>query len=144
MSDKPPPHERLTRYLLVKAAAELVFVAALAAAFYLTALRAPFTAEVSADAGARAVSGRVLDASHPDTRPELHLYIDGRHVETLPPERAPRGHEAARDEGHPFTFRLPPLDPGEHEARVYAAREGARGGRRTLRLLGGPLRLPSE
>lgn len=135
-----PAHLRVARYLLVKSAAELLFVAALAAAFYLTTLRADLSGSIDA-ADARAVSGRVRHNSDPHTRPELQLFIDGRHAATLPPETTGAGSGGGR-EGHPFSFPLPALPSGAHEASVYAA--GGEGPRRTLRLVAGPRRFVLE
>jgi hypothetical protein len=135
MSDRPPSHRRLTRYLLVKSAAELLFVCALFGAFYLTTLHTPFRARIDT-ADAQRISGRVLDPSDPAARPELQLFIDGRHAETLPPASVAPPHA----DGHAFSFALRPLEPGPHEARVYAARESGPAQRRTLRLLDDPVR----
>lgn len=135
------PHRRVARYLVAKSAAELLFVAALALVFYLTAVRAPVSGTAERGDGGRSIVGRVLDASDPARRPELQLFIDGRHAATLPPAPAPGG---ATGGGHAYAFTLPPLAPGGHEARVYAVREAGQPERRVLRLVGEPVPVTSE
>ena len=90
------------------------------------------------------VAGWAVDASDPSARVEVQLYVDGRFVAhaaaTLPrPDVVAAGRAA--DESCGYSFALPALAPGEHEARVYALNAaGARRGPRALKQLGNPLR----
>ncbi len=84
------------------------------------------------------VAGWAVDASHPGARVEVQLYVDGRFVAhgvaSLPrPDVVAAGRAA--DESCGYSFALPPLPAGEHEARVYALHSAPH----TLRQLGNSL-----
>jgi hypothetical protein len=101
--------------------------------------------EVTADGR---VAGWVVDgrgaAAASSPRPvEVQLYVDGRFVSAraadLPrPDVLAAGR--ARDEHCGYSFTLPALATGAHEARVYAAHAVAGGAYRTLQQTGTPLR----
>ena len=90
------------------------------------------------------VAGWAVDASDPSARVEVQVYVDGRFVAhgtaSLPrPDVVAAGR--AVDENCGYSFPLPTLPAGEHEARVYALRAaGSREGPHTLKQLGNPLR----
>jgi hypothetical protein len=89
------------------------------------------------------VAGWAVDASRPAARVEVQLYVDGRfvaHAEaTLPrPDVVAAGR--AEDPGCGYSFALPRLAPGEHEARVYALHAPGPRSLRTLKQLGDSLR----
>lgn len=93
------------------------------------------------------IRGWVINRALPESHVEVQLYIDGRFAESRPadfpyPSLVSQG--LTTDERHGFLFFIPPLEPGEHEARAYAVHESDRGERRTLQLLGGPLRFTTE
>jgi hypothetical protein len=117
-------------------------VVALAVGFYLLAFP-PFLRGVLDEAGRERVTGWVVDQTRPGERVEVQLYVDGRFVASAVAD-APRpdvkaaGH--AEDELHGFVFKTPQLAAGEHEARVYSVHESGGGSRRTLQLVGKPLR----
>jgi hypothetical protein len=90
------------------------------------------------------VAGWAVDASRPAERVEVQLYVDGRFVAhgvaSLPrPDVLAAGRAA--DENCGYSFPLPALPAGEHEARVYALHwVRFRVGPLTLGQLGNPLR----
>ena len=94
-------------------------------------------------AGGR-VAGWVVDARAAASRPvEVRLYIDGAFAAAasadLPrPDVLAAGR--ARDERCGYSFALPALAAGEHEARVYAAHAVGGGAFRMLQQTGAPLR----
>lgn len=97
--------------------------------------------EMSADGR---VAGWVVDGREEAPRPvEVQLYIDGAFaaaaVADLPrPDVSAAGE--ARDERCGYSFALPSLAAGEHEARVYAAHTVGGGAYRTLQQTGAALR----
>jgi hypothetical protein len=90
------------------------------------------------------VAGWAVDPARPSEAVEVELYVDGRFVAharaDLPrADVVAAGRAAAENCGYSFT--LPPLAPGPHEARVYALHAPGGGAElRTLRQLGNPLR----
>jgi len=90
------------------------------------------------------VAGWVVDARAAPSRPvEVRLYIDGAFAAAasadLPrPDVLAAGR--ARDERCGYSFALPALAAGEHEARVYAAHTVGGGAYRTLQQTGAALR----
>lgn len=149
MSTGERPHRalaRLARYLVAKSIIEASLVGALAFAFYLTAFNPFFRGSVD-EANAQRVSGWVVNEREPGLRVEVQLYIDGRFAasrvaDLSRPDVVAAGR--ALDEWHGFSFDTPPLDRGEHEARVYVSHESGSGARRVLRLIGKPLRFSVE
>ena len=89
------------------------------------------------------VAGWAVDASRPGRRVEVQLYVDGRFVAhgeaALPrPDVLAAGRSA--DENCGYSFALPALAAGAHEARGYALHAPGNGrGLRTLKQLGNPL-----
>jgi len=132
---------RLTYLLIAKSIAEAAFVAVLALVFYFTTFPPYYRGwyEVTDDAR---LAGWAVNEAAPWDRVEVYLFIDGnfvaRTVANLSrPDVSASGY--AKDEWHGYVFDLPPLEKGEHEARVYAIHESAEGARRTLQLLGKPI-----
>lgn len=128
--------------MIAKAIVEALLVGALAVGFYLTAFN-PFFRGTVDEANAQHVYGWVVDERAPGARVEVQLYIDGRFAasrvaDLYRPDVKSAGR--ALDEWHGFGFDTPPLDRGEHEARVYVAHESGGGLRRTLQLIGKPVR----
>ena len=85
------------------------------------------------------VAGWAVDASRPGERVEVQLYVDGRFaahgVAELPrPDVLAAGRTSDASCG--YSFPLPPLAEGAHEARVYALHAADSGGLPTLRQLG--------
>lgn len=132
----------LLHFLLAKSLAELLFVGVLAVGFYLTAFT-PFFRGTLDVANSRHVAGWVVNQAEPQARVEVQLYVDGRfagnRLADLPrPDVVAAGRAA--DERHGFSFDTPALPPGEYEVRVYAVHVSGSGARRTLQLVGKPLR----
>jgi len=131
--------------LIGKSILEALFVAALAVVFYVTAFNTNFRGW--SEMGEDRVAGWVVDESAPYSRVEVQLYVDDRFVtngtaNVSRPDVAAAGR--ARDEWHGFQFELPPLlAAGEHVARVYAVHESGGGVRRTLQVIGKPVRFVS-
>jgi hypothetical protein len=141
-----PSPARLTRYLIAKSIIEALLIAALAVGFYLTAFNPFFRGSVDG-ADSRHVSGWALNEHAPELRVEVQLYIDGRFAASRRADLSRADVKAAGrapDEWHGFSFDTPPLDRGEHEARVYVVHESGAGKRRTLQLIGKPIRFMSD
>lgn len=143
---RPNARARLVNLLLAKAAFDLLFVCALAAAFYYAAFRPTLRGSLD-HADAESVRGWVVDKSEPSRRVEVQLYLDGQLAgaglaDRPRPDVSARG--LAEDDRHGFVFELGTLPPGEHEARVYALHTSAAGRRRTLQQIGGAIRFESR
>lgn len=137
----PGARNRLTYLLIAKSIAEAAFVAVLALVFYFTAFPPFYRGWGEATADAR-IAGWAVNEAAPWDRVDVYLFVDGnfvaRGVANLSrPDVSASGY--AKDEWHGYVFELPPLEKGEHEARVYAIHESAEGTRRTLQLLGKPI-----
>jgi hypothetical protein len=134
-------HFRLFRLLIAKSIAETFFVGTLAVVFFYTAFPPHFHGwgEATPDA----IAGWVVNRSAPWRRVELQLFVDGNFV-TSGIANLPRPDVVAagwsKDEWHGYAFAPPPLTVGIHEARVYAIHESGGGIRRTLQLVGNPIR----
>jgi hypothetical protein len=89
------------------------------------------------------VAGWAVDASRPGERVKVHLYVDGRfvaHGEAALPRPDVVAAGRAADENCGYSFALPALAAGAHEARVYALHAPGGGReRRTLKQLGNAL-----
>jgi hypothetical protein len=133
---------RLGHLLIAKSMAEALLITAVSVGFYLVTTN-PYLRGVLDYADDRTVAGWAVDEGQPAARVEVQLYIDGIFVaDQAAAEYRPDLREAKRaeDDWHGFVFKLPPIPPGDHEARVYAAHAGGAGARRTLQLIGKPLR----
>ncbi len=136
----------LAHLLIGKSILETLFVAALAAGFYYSAFNPYFRGTVDA-VDARQVLGWAVDEARPQSRVEVQLYVDGHFVASrIANHSRPDVRAAGRaaDEWHGFVFDVPTLPNGEYEARVYAAHESDAGARRTLQLIGQPMRFRVE
>lgn len=132
----------LSYLLIAKSIAEATLVAVLALTFYFTAFPPHYRGwgEVTAR---QQIAGWAVNEAAPWDRVEVYLFIDGRFVASRTanlsrPDVSGAGY--ARDEWHGYTFDLPPLEKGEHEAHVYAIHKSSGGARQTLQLLGKPIR----
>lgn len=137
---------RLTHLLFFKSILELLFVSALAAGFHFVAFNPSLRGSLDR-ADAREVAGWALDEAQPAARVEVQLYLDGSFAASRRADRPrPDVQEAGRaeDARHGFVFETPALAAGEHEARVYAVHASGDGARRTLTLIGSPLRFRVE
>jgi hypothetical protein len=137
---KQPGH-RLVNVLLFKSLAESVLVGTVAVLFFLDAFPPFFRGW--GEATPRSIAGWVVNHGAPWERVEVQLFIDNAFVATAlahqsRPDVAAAGW--ARDEWHGFEFEVPTLRPGEHQARVYALHVSGEGVRRSLQLIGDPIR----
>jgi hypothetical protein len=132
---------RLTKYLIFKSVVEVLIVGVLSIGFYLTAFAPGFRGTLDL-ADKKHVAGWAVNLSDPHGHVEVQLYIDGRFIGDISADSARPDVLAAgkaADELHGFVFDTPALDPGEHEARVYAVHASGREQRRTLQLIGKPI-----
>ena len=131
---------KLGHFLIAKSMAEALLITAVSVGFYFVTTN-PYLRGVLDYADNQTVAGWAVDEGQPAARVEVQLYIDGIFVgDQAAAEFRPDLREAKRaeDDWHGFVFKLPPIPPGEHEARVYATRASG-GARRTLQLIGKPL-----
>lgn len=138
----PHARTRLVQLLIGKSIIEALFVGALACwAAYQTF--PPFFRGSLDAAGDGTVVGWAVDASRPAAHVELQLYVDGHFAGRDQADKSRPDVLAARraqDAFHGFKFKLPPLPPGPHEARVYAVHTSGAGQRITLQQLDKALR----
>lgn len=89
------------------------------------------------------IAGWAVKRGAPAERVEVQLYVDGHFVAAATADRPRPDVRAARyskDERCGYEFTLPPLEAGEHEARIYALHRVGAGAYRTLQLTGRPVR----
>lgn len=139
---KSRSRSKLIQILLAKSVAEAVLVAAIAVTFYFAVTNRHLRGVLDS-ANNQMISGWVVNESEPWARVEVQLYIDNMFVsDTASDEYRPDVRQAKRalDDWHGFVFPTPPLAAGAHEARVYAVHVTGNGTRRSLQLIGKPLR----
>lgn len=133
---------RLIHLLIAKSIIEALFAGSIAVGAYLTTTDPDLKGWLD-QADSQTISGWAVDESQPQRRVDVQLFIDGRFIENrTAADFRPDVHQAQRadDDWHGFAFRTPPLAPGDHEARVYIIHRGASEARRTLQIIGKPLR----
>ena len=132
----------LIHLLLGKSVAEALLVTFVAASFYLATTNPNLRGWLD-QADAQTISGWAVDDGNPSRRVEVQLFIDDKFIEQREAtEFRPDVHLAKRaeDDWHGFVFKTPALARGEHAARVYVLHRGASDARRTLQIIGKPLR----
>jgi hypothetical protein len=134
--------QRLLQLLIGKSVAEALLVTAVAAGFYSTITNPNLRGWLD-QADATSISGWAVDDQNPGRRVEVQLFVDDRFIaqqsaNAFRPDV--RQSQRAADDWHGFVFTTPPLEPGEHEARVYLVHSGSSPARRTLQMIGTPLR----
>ena len=132
----------IVHLLIGKSIAEALLVTGVAAGFYLSTTNPNLRGWLD-QADASTISGWAVDEGNPGSRVEVQLFIDDKFIEQrAAAEFRPDVHRAARatDDWHGFIFKTPALPAGEHEARVYLIHRGASPARRTLQIIGKPLR----
>lgn len=143
-SDMTTPSARLVNLLLGKSIIETLVVGALAVFTFISVLPPYFHGwgELT-DTG---ISGWAVNNSSPAERVEVQLFVDGKFVaQGIADKHRPDVLAAgwAQDAWHGYTFTAPAV-PGEknqvHEARVYALHDSGGGSRKSLQLLGDPIR----
>lgn len=133
---------KLDHLLIAKSMAEALLITAISVGFYFVTTN-PYLRGVLDYADNQTVAGWAVDEGQPAARVEVQLYIDGIFVADqsageFRPDLRPA--KRAEDDYHGFVFKLPPIPAGDHEARVYATQTGGSAVRRTLQLIGKPLR----
>lgn len=135
------PANRLVNILIGKSIAETVLVGAIAVFFFAQAFPPFFHGW--GEATAHSIAGWVVDDAAPGERVEVQLFIDDVFIANGLANRARPDVMAdkwAKDEWHGYEFPLPTIAAGDHEARVYAVHTSSGGLRRTLQLVGDPIR----
>lgn len=133
---------RLTQLLIAKSVIEALFVGVVAVVFYYTAF-SPHFRGWSDVADARRIAGWAVNEAAPHEPVEVQVYIDGRFAgDVLANLARPDVLAAGRSTTDSCGFQLdmPPLAAGEHEARAFAVHASDNGARRTLQLIGVPIR----
>ena len=136
------PTASLVNVLIAKSILETVLVGTIAVVVWMKVFPPTFHGWGEAVVEARSISGWVVDDRDQWRRVEVQLFIDGRFVGTQVaglsrPDVVSAGW--AKDEWHGYSFVVPDLSPGPHEARVYALHASGEGARYTLQLLGDPI-----
>ena len=134
------PPARLIQLLIGKAVLETIFIAALALGFRVSAFPPTFHGWGEIIGPQQVVAGWAVDSANPWSLLNVQLVIDGEFIATqVASESRPDVARAgwSRDEWHGYTFKLPALQHGAHEAKIYAVHES--GDRFTLQLLGDPI-----
>ena len=137
---------RLIHLLISKSMAEALLIAAVAVGFYFATTN-PNLRGVLDNADRTWVTGWAVDEGSPGSRVEVQLFVDDAFVAAgTANQYRPDVHEAKRadDDWHGFALRVPTLNPGDHEARVYAVHPNGGGARRTLQLIGKPFNFRTE
>ena len=132
----------LANLLIGKSIAEALLVTTVAAGFYLSTTNPSLNGWLD-HADALTISGWAVDEDNPGRRVEVQLFINDQFIEQRSAnEFRPDVRAAARaaDDWHGFVFKTPALSPGEYQASVYLIHRGASPGRRTLQIIGKPLR----
>ena len=134
-----------TQLLLGKSIVEALVVTAVAASLFLATTNPKLRGWLD-QADQQTISGWAVDEANPGRRVEVQLFIDDKFIEErTASESRPDVHQANRaaDDWHGFVFKTPPLAAGEHEVKVYVLHSGASATRRTLQMIGNPLRFRS-
>ena len=133
---------QLVNLLIAKSVLETILVGTIAVVVYLKAFPPTFHGWGEAVAASQSISGWVVSDADPWRRVEVQLFVDGKLVGTQVaylsrPDVVAAGW--AKDEWHGYSFQVAGLNPGTHEARVYALHSSGNGARYTLQLLGDPI-----
>jgi hypothetical protein len=132
---------KLINFLIGKSILETVLVGTIAVGFYINAFPPHFHGW--GEATPSAIAGWAVNDVAPWERVSVQLFVDGNFVATQQASLSRPDVSAAgwaKDEWHGYSFTLPKLSMGQHEARVYALHESGRGIRQTLQQLGDAIR----
>lgn len=135
------PRSQLINLLIGKSILETILAGTIAVVIFLNLFPPTFYGWGEAVDQTRSIAGWAVNSAEPWQRVEVQLFIDGKlygaQVAQLSrPDVAAAGW--AKDEWHGYNFSVGDLEPGDHEARVYALHR--RGNRLSLQLLGDPIR----
>ncbi len=134
---------QLVNLIIGKSIAETVLVSAIAIGVYLNAFPPTFHGWGEAVTHERTIAGWAVNDADSAERVKVQLFVDGQlqgmqTAELHRPDVVAAGW--SKHEWCGYSFALPALPPGPHEARVYALRESGSGQRYTLQLLGDPIK----
>jgi hypothetical protein len=136
---KKPPMS-LVHVLIGKSIFETLLVVSLAVLFFLDAFpHFSGWGEVTP----QGISGWVVKNRAPGHRVEVQLFVDDQFAGRTVANQSRTDVMAAgwsEDEWHGYTFPVSFLQAGTHEARVYALHDSGHGARKTLQLVGDPIR----
>ncbi|MCM3873142.1 MAG: hypothetical protein ND895_20865 [Pyrinomonadaceae bacterium] len=130
----------LVHILVGKSILETLLVASLAVVFFLDAFP---RFHGWGEATPQAISGWVVNNRAPWHRVEVQLFVDDKFAGRAVANESRTDVMAAgwsKDEWHGYTFPIGYLPAGVHEARVYALHDSGHGARKTLQLVGDPIR----
>lgn len=130
----------LVHILIGKSIFETLLVVGLAVFFFLDAFP---RFHGWGEATPSAISGWVVNNRAPWHRVEVHLFVDDRFAGRAVANQSRTDVVAAgwsEDEWHGYTIPISSVESGTHEARVYALHESGQGARKTLQLVGDPIR----
>jgi len=130
----------LVHVLIGKSVAETLLVGALAVFTFITLFPPYF--QGWGEVTETGIAGWAVNSAEPWARIEVQLFIDGEFVAQAVANKSRTDVVAAgwsKDEWHGYTFPITGLDPGRHEARVYALHDSGEGDRKSLQLLGTPI-----
>ena len=136
------PSLKLTNVLIGKAIFEILLVGVIAVGSYITVFPPTFHGWGEAVSETKSVAGWAVNNADPWGRVEVQLFIDDKFFATQLAQLSRPDVKAAgwtKDDWHGYGFQLPNLQPGRHEARVYALHESGNAERYTLQLLGDPI-----
>jgi hypothetical protein len=130
---------KIVHALIVKSLAETLLVSALAVGFYLRTF--PPTFQGWGEAIDNQIAGWAVDQAEQSKPLTVQLFVDGNLISAAVANRARPDIVLsgwARDAAHGYSFAVPGLSPGLHEARIFVLHQ-ATGNRQTLQLLGDPI-----
>ena len=136
----PITNKKLVHVLIGKSVIETLLIGTLAVFTFILVFPPHFHGwgEVTSDA----ISGWAVNDAEPYQRVPVQLFVNGQFVAATVADLSRPDVSAAgwaRDAWHGYTFTLPSLPQGRHEARIYALHDSGNGKRKSLQLLGDPL-----
>ena len=137
------PTSKLVNLLIGKSILETLLVGAIAVVVHFNAFPPVFQGWGEAVVETRSIHGWVVNYAKPWERVEVQLYIDGRFISREDAHHSRPDVLAAgwsKDEFHGYGFAVPKMEPGTHEARVYAVHGSGDADRYTLQLVGDPIK----
>ncbi|MCM3900234.1 MAG: hypothetical protein ND866_00855 [Pyrinomonadaceae bacterium] len=130
----------LVHILIGKSIFETLLVVSLAVVFFLDAFP---RFQGWGEATPHAIAGWVVNNRAPWHRVEVQLFVDDQFAGRAVANQSRTDVVAAgwsEDEWHGYTIPISSLQAGVHEARVYALHDSGLGARKTMQLVGDPIR----
>jgi hypothetical protein len=134
--------QRLITFLAVKSIVEVLIVSVVGVVFYLSTFNAGVRGALDV-ANKDEVAGWAMDLRSGSVAVPVQLFIDGQFAgatESVRPRPDIVAAGLARESTHGFSFAVPPLEKGWHEAIVYAVFVRSDKGTVTLSPVGKPIR----